>query len=99
MTELHGRVEGEIKSHEHEMLEKIRKEKFDKRKKIVQELHSDWEKLVGDSTLAQHCVRKSLAQQLNLLENLLKKENSKPAKEVIQREIDKVYELLEIDAL
>ena len=101
MTEFNERIEGEIKSHEHEMLEKIKKEKAEKRKKLVLDLHKDWKDFIQDlyskmefPNLAKHCIRKSLIQQKSLLENLLKKENSKPAKEVIQREMDKVDELI-----
>ena len=98
MTEFNERIEGEIKSHEKETLEKIRKEKTAKRKQLLLEMLEDWKKnFSGQNTdlqnqLSKICIRKSLVKQVELLTDLMA--HKKTSETDLQRRMDEINELI-----
>ena len=104
MTEFNERLEGEIKSHEHEMLEKIHKEKVLKRKEKIAILFEEVENEGLDCEdgnpmaiiefVANVGVKKVLEHQKKLLEKMIADENFKSVKLHLQMELDEILECI-----
>lgn len=98
MTEFNERIEGEIKSHEKETLERIRKEKTAKRKQLLLSMQEDWKKNFSAMNsdlqiqLSKTCINKSLLQQHELLTDLIK--HKKTSETDLQRRLDEINELI-----